>query len=76
MARAAEPVVAVANVADAMAKLSLDTLPGNGEIAKTTVPSYDHYRLVEIMNILMKEHSILVMELESGNLRMMVLSQK
>ena len=40
-ARAAEPVVAVANVADAMAKLSLDTLPGNGEIAKTTVPSYE-----------------------------------
>ena len=38
--KAAEPA-AVTNVADAMAKLSLDTLPGNENFAKTTVPSYE-----------------------------------
>jgi hypothetical protein len=38
--KAAEPAT-VTNVADAMAKLSLDTLPGNQNTAKTTVPSYE-----------------------------------
>ena len=47
-----------------------------GKLQKLLSQVMNHYRLVEIMNILMKEHSILVMELESGNLRMMVLSQK
>ena len=36
-----EPIPSVTNVAEAMAKLSLDTLPGRGVISETTVPSYE-----------------------------------
>ena len=36
-----EPTPVVTNVADAMAKLSLDTLPGREVKSETTVPSYE-----------------------------------